>query len=85
METRSGPIPGAGWPAGVMHKDEADVLRDLLQLREKPGPVSARDVDAYHGRLFRLLDKRNESLLAIEPHHASIRQPLFCQRLRFPS
>lgn len=37
--------------------DEADVLGDMLQLKEKPGPLSIRDVDTYHSRLFRLLDK----------------------------
>lgn len=36
---------------------EADVLGDMLQLKEKPGPLSTRDVDTYHSRLFRLLDK----------------------------
>ncbi len=37
--------------------DAADVLEDLLQLKEKPGPLAPRDVDTFHNRLFRLLDK----------------------------
>lgn len=37
--------------------DEADVLGDMLQLKMKPVPLSPRDVDNYHKRLFRFLDK----------------------------
>lgn len=37
--------------------DEVDVLDNMLQLKEKPEPLSSRDVDTYHSRLFRLLDK----------------------------
>jgi hypothetical protein len=37
--------------------DAADVLGDLLRFKEQPGPLSSRDIDAYHSRLFRLLDK----------------------------
>ncbi len=41
----------AAWGDGV------DVLSDLLQFKENPGPLSSRDIDSYHSRLFRLLDK----------------------------
>jgi predicted nucleotidyltransferase len=37
--------------------DEVDVLGDMLKLKERPEPLSPRDVDIYHHRLFRLLDK----------------------------
>ena len=37
--------------------DEAEVLGDMLRLKMKPGPLSPRDVETYHKRLFRLLDK----------------------------
>ena len=37
--------------------DEVDVLGDMLRLKEKPERLSPRQVDIYHRRLFRLLDK----------------------------